>query len=151
MASSACLLDSSIFEVQDTLHGRKDLRATNLAARNWPKHICFFRLISPLESPKIMSLQDIHSPDALCHHGSLAFCPWCDKEGQNEGTIINHLQIVHYQLGLICDRYLSFFMTSSDAMHHHGQDCKNLASDEAEEDDEDEEDDKDGDDNSTSD
>ena len=36
------------------------------------------------------------------------------------------------------------FMTGSDAMCHHSQDCKNLASKEAEEDDEDEEHNKDG-------
>ena len=41
------------------------------------------------------------------------------------------------------------FTTGSDAMYHHGQDCKNSVSDEAEEDDE--EFTKDGDDNSTSD
>ena len=75
IASSAHLLDSSIFVVQDTWYGRKDLRAANWAGRNLPKHICFFRLISPLESPKIIGLQDIHSTDALCHHGSLCFVP----------------------------------------------------------------------------
>ena len=25
------------------------------------------------------------------------------KDGQNEGTIINHLRTVHYKLGLVCD------------------------------------------------
>ena len=39
-------------------------------------------------------------------------------------------------------------MTTSDAMNHPGQDCKNSASDEAEEDEEDEEHNKDGIDNS---
>ena len=95
-----------------------------------------------------MDLQDIHFPDALHCCGSLAFCPWCGKEGQNEGTIVNHLQIAHYQLGLVCNRCLSFFMTSSDAMHHHDQDCKNAASNEVKE--EDEEHDKDGNDSSAS-
>ena len=103
MASSAHLLDSSIFEVQDIWYGRKVLRAANLAVRNSPKCIHFFRFVLPLEPPKIMGLHNIHSSDAPHHHGSLAFCPWCGKEGQNEGTIINHLCIVHYQLGLIYD------------------------------------------------
>ena len=58
---------------------------------------------------------------------------------------------MHYQLGLICDRCLSFFMTGSDAMHLHGPECKNLVSNEAEEDDDDEEHDKDGSNNSASD
>ena len=151
MASSAHLLDSSIFKVQDTWYGRKDLRAANWAVRNLPKCIHFFRLISPLESPKIIGLQEIHSPDIPYCHGSLAFCPWYCKEEQNEGTIINHLQITHYQLGFICNRCLYFLMTGSDAMYHHIQDGMNLAGNEAEEDDEDEEHDKDGDNDSASD
>ena len=92
-----------------------------------------------MESPKKMGLQDIHSPDALCHCGSLVYCPWCGKEGQNEGTIVNHLQIMHYWLGLICARCLDYFTTSSDAMYHHGPVWKNSACSKAEEDDEDKE------------
>ena len=149
MASSAHLLDSSIFEVQDTWCRQKDLKAANWVAKNSHKCIHFFSLVSPMESPKIMGLQDIHSPDTLCHHGGLEFCPWCGKEGQNEGTIVNHLQIAHYQLGLICNGCLYYFTTSSDIMHCHGQGCKNLAGGEVEEDDEDEEHNKDTDDDST--
>ena len=98
-----------------------------------------------------MGLQGIHSPDALHYHGGLAFFPWCGKDGKTVGTIVNHLQITHYQLGLICNRCSYFFTTSSDAMYWHCQDCKNVAGGEAEEDDENEEHDKDSDDNSASD
>ena len=151
MASSAHLLDSSIFEVQDTWYGRKDLRAANWAVGNSPKHICFFRLVLPMESPKIMGLEDIHSPDAVCCCGGLVFCSWCGKEGQNEGTIVIHLWITHYQLVLICNRCLYFFTTGSNVMYHHSQDWQELRQcNEAEEDDEDEEHNKDGDDDSTS-
>ena len=45
----------------------------------------------------------------------------------------------------------SYFITSSDAMCHHSQTCKNLAGSEVEEHDEDEEHNKDGDDDSASD
>ena len=59
----------------------KDLKAANWAVKNLHKHIHLFRLISSMQLPKIMGLQDIHSPDALHHCGGLAFCPWCGKEG----------------------------------------------------------------------
>ena len=60
MASSAHLPDSSIFEVQDTWCGWKDLKAANQVAKISHKCIYFFRLILPMESPKIMGIQDIH-------------------------------------------------------------------------------------------
>ena len=123
-------------------------KAANWVTKNSHKHTHLFRLILPMELPKIMGLQDNHSPDALWHHCGLAFCPWCGKEGQNESTINNHLQIAHYQLGLICDECLYYF-TSSETMHHHSQAWKNSAGGQAEEDDEDEEHNKDGNDDST--
>ena len=42
-----------------------------------------------------------HSP-LRCYFASMTFCPWCGKEGQNKGTIVNHLQAMHYRLGLVC-------------------------------------------------
>ena len=38
-----------------------------------------------------MGLMGIHNPDALCHFGGVSYCPWCGKEGQNKGTMVNHL------------------------------------------------------------
>ena len=35
-----------------------------------------------------MGLVGIHDPDALCHFNGLTHCPWCGKEGQNEGTVV---------------------------------------------------------------
>ena len=64
-----------------------------------------------------MGLKGIHSPKALQQQSGLTFCPWCGKEGQNKGTIVNHLQTTHYHLGLICVHCLDYFTTSTDAMH----------------------------------
>ena len=77
-----------------------------------------------MESPKIMGLKGIHFPEALRCHGSLSFCPWCWKEGQNEGTVVNHLCTSHYCLGLICNRCLLFFTTNSNVMPCHAQGCE---------------------------
>ena len=54
-------------------------------------------------------------------------CPWCRKVGQNEGTAINHLQTVHYRLGLMCKKCHSYPSTSLEAICHHGQkECQPL-------------------------
>ena len=50
--------------------------------------------------------------------------PWCDKEGQNEGTVVNHLWTTHYHLGLICAHCLEYFTTSADTMSCHAHICK---------------------------
>ena len=57
-----------------------------------PKGLKFLRAVSAKESPKIMGLKGIHDPEALQHFASYTFCPWCGKNGQNKGTIINHLR-----------------------------------------------------------
>ena len=44
-----------------------------------------------------MGLVGIHDPDALCHFNGLTHCPWCGKEGQNEGKVVKHLWTVHYR------------------------------------------------------
>ena len=74
-----------------------------------------------------MGLKGIHAPEALQQHSGLTFCPWCGKEGQNEGTVVNHLQTMHYHLGLICTHCLDYSMTSTDAMHWHTQLCRSMA------------------------
>ena len=68
-----------------------------------------------------MGLVGIHDPDALCHFNGLTHCPWCGKEGQNEGTVINHLQMVHYRLSLVFNKCYNYPSMSSDTLHHHGQ------------------------------
>ena len=61
-----------------------------------------------------MGLTWVHNPDALCHFARVTFCPWCGKEGQNEGTIVYHLRTTHYELGLVC----------LEAIQCHGLGCK---------------------------
>ena len=67
-----------------------------------------------------MGLMGIHNPDELCHFNGVTHCPWCRKVGQNEATIVNHLRMVHYKLGLMCDKYFSYPSITSEAIHCHG-------------------------------
>ena len=91
------------------------------------KDFHFFQIVSPTESPKSMGLEGIHSSEALQWQGGLTFCPWCSNEGQNEGTVVNHLQTMHYHPGLICAHCLDYFTTSAETMHHHAHVCKPTA------------------------
>ena len=68
-----------------------------------------------------MGLVGIHDPDTLHHFNGLTHCPWCGKEGHNEGTVVNHLWMVHYRLGLVCDKCNDCPSTSSDTLCHHSQ------------------------------
>ena len=70
-----------------------------------------------------MVLKGIHSPEALKRWVGLSFYPWCGKEGQNEGMVVNHLRTSHYYLGLICGWCLEYFTTGSDTMCCHAQRC----------------------------
>ena len=127
MATTANLLGNEIQEVQEDWGNRRDLSAANLFSRSSSKDIHFFRIVVPTESPKIMGLAGIHLLKALQWQSSLTFCLWCGKEGQNEGTVVNHLQTMHYHLGLICAHCLDYFTTSADAMWQHAQLCKSMA------------------------
>ena len=71
-----------------------------------------------------MGLKRVHPPDALCCFAWLTFCPLCGKEGQNKGTVVNHLQTMHYKLGLVCSGCLHFPMITSEAIWHHGWGCQ---------------------------
>ena len=83
-----------------------------------------------------MGLIGIHHPNALCCHAGLPYCSWCGKEGQNEGTVVNYLQTTHYRLGLVCSRCLCYSTTTSEAMQHHGQVCRQPIESDAKEEDE---------------
>ena len=122
LAEMAGLLDTEIHQVQ----GKKELSTANCMARGSAKDLHYFQMVSPMESPKIMGLKGIHSPEALKHLIGLSFCPWCRKEGQNEGTMVNHLHTRHYCLRLICEQCLLYFITSSDAMWCHAQGCQSM-------------------------
>ena len=98
MAKSTELLDTAIYEIQASWTGLDELRQANYALRFLPKGLKFLHVVPPSDSPKVMGLVGIHNPDALHHFSGITHCPWCGKEGQNEGTVVNHLWTVHYRL-----------------------------------------------------
>ena len=89
-----------------------ELQQANYALRTLLKGLKFLRVVPPLDPPKVMGLMGIHDPDALHCFNGMTHCPWCGKEGQNEGTIINHLWTVHYRLGLVCKNCYGYPSTS---------------------------------------
>ena len=82
-----------------------------------------------------MRLKGPRHPNALCCHAGLLYCPLCRKEGQNEGTVLNHLWTMHYRLGQVCSGYLRYSTTTSEAMQHHGQVCRQAMESDAKEED----------------
>ena len=120
LAIRAGLLGTSIYETQSLWTGPEELKQVNYILLSLPKGLKFLQAVPPSESPKVMGLMGILDPDALCHFGSVTYCPWCRKEGQNKGTVVNHLQTTHYQLGLVCDRCYGCPSTMSDTLCHHG-------------------------------
>ena len=126
MATSAKLLGTSIYEIQASWTGLNELRQANYALRSFPKGLKFLCVVPPSESPKVMGLVGIHDLDALCHFNGMTHYPWCGKEGQHEGTVVNHLQTVYYRLGLVCNKCNNCpSTTSSTTLHHHGwQNCQ---------------------------
>ena len=125
MAESADLLGTTIHEIQEVWMGPVELKQANYALRSLPKGLNFLHAVPPSGSPKVMGLVGIHHLDTLCHFNGLTQCLWCGEEGQNEGTVINHLQTVHYRLGLVCKKCNNCPSTSSDTLCHHGwQNCQ---------------------------
>ena len=120
MATNAELFDTSFYEIQVVWSGPDDLRQAIYALRSLPKGLRFLHVVPPSESPKDMGLVGIHNLDALHHFNGMNHCPWCGKEGQNEGTVVTHLQTVHYRLGLMCNKCNDCPSTSSDSLHCHG-------------------------------
>ena len=119
MTEIASLLGSTIYEIQEAWTGWDELQHANHVLRALPKGLKFFWAVSPSESPKVMGLVGINYPDALWHFNGVTYCPWCRKEGQNEGIIINHLRTVHYKLGLICEKCFCCPSITSEAIQHH--------------------------------
>ena len=61
--------------------------------------------------------------------------------------MVNHLQTMHYHLGLVCVHCLDYFTTNTEAMNHHAHVCKHTtagASDDDNREEEDYEDDDNG-------
>ena len=124
LAASANLLGTSIHEIQSSWTGPDELKQANYTLQSLPKGLKFPQAVPPSESPKVMGLMGIHHPDALCCFGSVTYCLWYRKEGQNKGTVVNHLWTIHYRLGLVCNRCFGCPSTMSDTLHCHGQqDC----------------------------
>ena len=124
LATSAGLLGPSIYKIQSPWMGPEELKQANYVLLSLPKGLKFLWAVPPSECPMVMGLMGIHVPDALCHFGSVTYCPWCRKEGQNEGTVVNHLWTTHYRLGLVCGRCYGCLSTTSDTLCCHGQhDC----------------------------
>ena len=119
MAKSTDLLGTTIHEVQAVWMGPDKLWQANYALRSLPKGLKFLCVVPPSESPKVMGLVGIHDLDTLDCFNGLTHCPWCCKEGQNEGTVVNHLWTVHYRLGLVCNKCNNCPSTSSNTLCHH--------------------------------
>ena len=124
MITSVDLLDSEIYQIQEVWTGWGDLQYANDALKLLPKGLQFFCQVSPSESPKVMDPRGVHHPAALHHFAGLTFCPWCGKEGQNKGMVVNHLQTMHYKLGLVCSGCLHFPLITSEAIWPHSWGCK---------------------------
>ena len=125
MVTSAKLLGTSIYEIQASWMGLDELKQANYALRSLPKGFKFPHVVPPSESPKVMGLVGIHNLDDLCHFSGITHCPWCGKEGQNEGNMVKHLQMVHFRLGLVCNKCHDCPSVMSDTHCHHGQqDCQ---------------------------
>ena len=120
MAQTTELLGLAIYEIKEVWVGLDKLQQANYVLRTLLKGLKLLRVVPPSESPKVMGLMGIHDLDLLHYFNGMTHCPWCGKEGQNEGTVINHLQTVHYRLGLVGKKCFSFLSTSSDTLHHHG-------------------------------
>ena len=123
LAEGADLLGKSIHELQLSWEGPEELKHANYSLHSLPKGLKFLRAVPTLESPNIMGLKGIHDADALWHFSSYTYCPWCGKEGQNGGTVVNHLRTVHYKLGIVCNLCYSCPTVMSDTLCWHG--CHN--------------------------
>ena len=127
MAASAELLGTSIYDIQVSWTGPEELKQANYAPRSFTKGLKFLCVVPPSEFPKFMGLVGIHDPDALHCFSGITHCPWCGKEGQNKGTMVNHLQMIHYRLGLVCNRCHDFPSTMANSLCHHSwQNCCQL-------------------------
>ena len=125
LAESTSLLGEAIYEIQLSWTGPKELKQANYALQSLPKGLRFLRVVPTMESPKVMGLMGIHNPDALWRYAGYTYCPWCGKEGQNEGTVVNHLRTTHYRLGLMCNQGFGCPTVMSDSLCWHGnQNCQ---------------------------
>ena len=125
LAKSTGLLGEAIYEIQLSWTGPEELKQANYTLWSLPKGLRFLRAVPTSESPKVMGLMGIHDPDALWCYIGYTYCPWCGKEGQNEGTVVNHLRTTHYRLGPVCDWCFACPSVTLNSLCCHGhQDCQ---------------------------
>ena len=124
LAESASLLGEAIYEIQLSWTGPEELKQVNYALQSPPKGLRFLRAVPTSESPKVMGLMGIHDLDSLQHYAGYTYCPWCGKEGQNEGMVVNHLRTTNYRIGLVCNKCFGCPSVMSHSLYWHGhQDC----------------------------
>ena len=123
LAVSAGLLGTDIHKIEASWTGLEELKQANYTLQSLPEGLKFLRAVPTSESPKVMGLMGIHDPDALRHFAGFTYCPWCGKEGKNEGMVINHLRTTQYRLGLVCDKCHGCPTTTYDTLCCHG--CHN--------------------------
>ena len=121
MVKSTKLLGTSIYKIQGLWTGPDELKQANYALMSLPKGLKFLHVVPPSESPKVMGLVGIHDPVPFATSNSMTHCPWYGKEGQNKGTVVNHLWMVHYRLGPVCNKCNDCPSTSSDTLFCHSQ------------------------------
>ena len=95
LTQEAGLLGESIFEIQWSWKRPEHLKHANYVFQSQSKGLRFLRAVSTKESPKEMGLKGIHNPEALQCFAEYTYCPWSGKSGQNKGTIVNHLRMIH--------------------------------------------------------
>ena len=83
LAESTHLLGEAIYEIQLSWTRTEELKQANYALESLPKGLRFLRVVSIMESPKVMGLMGIHDPNALQCYTGYTYCLWCGKEGQN--------------------------------------------------------------------
>ena len=125
LAKSASLLGEAIYEIQLSWTRPVELKQANYTLQSLPKGLRFLKVVPTSEPPNVMGLMGIHDPNALQCYTGYTYCPWCGKEGQNEGMVVNHLRTTHYRLGLVCDWCFGCPSVMLDSLHCHGhQDCQ---------------------------
>ena len=116
LTKSMGLLGEAIYQIQLSWTRPEELKQANYALQSLPKGSRLLRVVPTSESPKVMGLMGIHNPNALWHYAGYTYCPWCGKEGQNEGTVVNHLRTTHCRLGLVCDQCFGCPSVMSDSL-----------------------------------
>ena len=85
MVTSASLLGSQIYKIQEVWRGQDELWYANDVLKTLPKGLQFFCPVSPSESPKVMGLAGIHNPDTLHCFASVTFALGVERRAKMRG------------------------------------------------------------------